>query len=375
MQPAPISLNLQQNARAQRSGGRKTTHKTAPGGIMFHSISMRSIAAAAAAGGMILALANAGAQTREQGPWWPSPHGPDDQAGASNYVTPEKILAALSLPRTGQAYELGHIYEQGMPLYGERPWYLATIPGQTPTSEEGGAVHSEYFTGYIGQMGTQWDALGHQGENVRMADGSFKTVFYNGFTEEELTGRNRGLGGLEALGAEHVKPFITRGILLDIAAYKGVDTLPAAYEITLADVRGALARQGMSESTIEPGDAVLLNYGWSGNWGNPSKYNDSYVGRGENEGSPGIGGEVAHWLVERKIAVVGADSCCVEVRPRPDADVIVHHILFRSEGISMIENMVFDELARDEVYEFLFLALTERIKGATGSPVRPIAVR
>jgi kynurenine formamidase len=63
------------------------------------------------------------------------------------------------------------------------------------------------------------------------------------------------------------------------------------------------------------------------------------------------------------------------VRPRTDPDSIVHHILFRKEGVTMIENMVFDELARDQVYEFLFLALTERIKGATGSMVRPIAVR
>lgn len=331
-----------------------------------------SLATAAA---VALAAGAVPAQTRDRGPWWPSPHGPDDQVGSGNYVTPAKILAALSIPRTGQTYELGHVYEQGMPLYGERPWYLATVPGAAPTSEAGGATHTEYFTGYIGQMGTQWDALGHQGENVRMEDGSIETVFYNGFTEKELTGANRGLGGLEALGAEHAKPFVTRGLLIDVAAYKGVETLAAGYEVTLADVRGALARQGMSETMIEPGDAVLLNYGWSVNWGNPSKYNDSFIGRGENEGSPGIGGEVAGWLVERKVALVGADSCCVEVRPRPDPDVIVHHILFRKEGVTMIENMVFDELARDEVYEFLFIALTERIAGATGSMVRPIAIR
>ena len=342
---------------------------------MFRKSSiLASIQGLAAVIGLALAQQAPG-QTREQGPWWPSPHGLEDQVGSGNYVTPAKILAALALPRTGQTYELGHVYEQGMPLYGDRGWYMATIPGATPTNEAGGATHSEYFTGYIGQMGTQWDALGHQGENIRMADGSFETVFYNGVTEAELTGRNRGLGGIEALGAEHAKPFITRGILVDIAAYKGVPTLAAGYEITLADVRGALARQAMSEAMIEPGDAVLLNYGWSVHWGNPSKYNDSFIGRGENEGSPGIGAEVANWLVDRKVALVGADTCCVEVRPRKDLEAIVHHILFRREGVTMIENMVFDEVVRDEVYMFLFLALTERIKGATGSMVRPIAVR
>jgi kynurenine formamidase len=314
------------------------------------------------------------AQTRSRGPWWPSVHGATDQAGASNYVTPAKILAALALPKTGQTYELGHLYEASMPQYGSRPYYLATLAGAPATSAEGGVTHTEYFTGYIGQMGTQFDALGHQGENVQMGDGSFKTVFYNGFTEEELTGKNRGLGGLEALGVEHMKPFITRGILVDVAAYKGVATLPAAYEVTLADVRGALQRQRMSESTIQQGDAVLFNYGWSVNWTNASKYNDSYIGQGENEGSPGIGGDVARWLMERKVSLVGADSCCVEVRG-PVRRENIHHILFLRDGIPLLENMVFDELARDQLYEFLFLALPERIKGATGSPIRPIAVR
>ena len=66
----------------------------------------------------------ANGQTRESGPWWPGPHGPADEAGASNYVTPTKILQALKIPMIGQTYELGHIYEQGMPLYGDRSWYM-----------------------------------------------------------------------------------------------------------------------------------------------------------------------------------------------------------------------------------------------------------
>lgn len=140
------------------------------------------------------------------------------------------------------------------------------------------------------------------------------------------------------------------------------------------DVRGALARQGMEEETVQQGDAVLFNYGWAVNWTNPSKYNDSYVGVGENEGSPGIFAEVTRWLIGRRVSLVGADSCCVEVRPRPGPEN-VHRMLFLRDGIPLLENMELRELAGDEVYEFLFLALTERIKGATGSPVRPIAVR
>lgn len=329
---------------------------------------------AIAAAACIAAAPSGLAQTRDQGPWWPSPHGPEDQAGASNYVTGEKILAALQLPRTGQTYELGHMYETSMPQFGYRPYFLQVVPAAPPVSAGAGVAQRDYFTGVIGQMGTQFDALGHQGETVLMADGSLQNVYYNGFTQEELTGTNQGLHGLEALGAEHAKPFITRGILIDVAGYRGVESLTAGYEVTMDDVRGALARQNMDEETVQQGDAVLFNYGWAVNWTNPSKYNDSYVGVGENEGSPGIYTEVTRWLISRRIALVGADSCCVEVRPRPSTEN-VHRMLFLADGIPMLENMELRELAGDEVYEFLFLALTERIKGATGSPVRPIAVR
>jgi len=330
--------------------------------------------AAAVSVGMLMTHQAGLSQTRERGPWWPSPHGAEDQAGASNYVTAEKILAALQIPRSGETFELGHPYEASMPAFGDRPYYLNVTPPPAPDDGQGRVALSEYFTGYIGQMGTQFDALAHQGQNVRMADGSYQTVFYNGFTAEDLFATNRGRGGVEALGVEHMKPFITRGVLIDIAGFKGMSSLPAAYEVTMADVRGALERQGMTVDTIEPGDAVLFNYGWAVNWTNPSKYNDSYVGVGENEGSPGIYADVARWLVSRKVSLVGADSCCVEVRPRPASDN-VHLILMLGEGIPLLENLDLRELAAARAYEFLFLTLPERIVGATGSPARPIAVR
>ena len=96
----------------------------------------------------------------------PRPEGP---GGNSNYVTPEKILKALRIPKTGQTYELGHIYERTMPQYGDRPYFLSVQPAVPPQKEGAGAVHRDYFTGFIGQMGTQFDAFGHQGQAVRMA--------------------------------------------------------------------------------------------------------------------------------------------------------------------------------------------------------------
>lgn len=314
-------------------------------------------------------------QTREKGPWWPSAHGPDDQAGNSNYITAEKILKALRLPKTGQTYELGRVYEAEMPQYGYRPYFLTIIPAADALKEGTGVAQQDYFTGFIGQMGTQFDAFGHQGRTVRMADGSLKNVYYNGFTQADLTGRNRGIGGLEALGVEHVKPIITRGVLVDIAGYKGVEALDSRYEVTLADVRGALAKQGIREESFEAGDAILFNYGWAMHWGSPAKYNDARFFVGENQGSPGIGVEVARWAVEKKASMVGADSCCVTIQPpvRPELGNVHHELLFG--GVMMLENMDLRQLARDRVYEFLYLNLTERIRGATGSPVRPVAVR
>ncbi len=93
--------------------------------------------------------------------------------------------------------------------------------------------------------------------------------------------------------------------------------------------------------------------------------------------SPGIGLEVAAWLVERKVTVAGSDVYATEISTNPDPTLSapVHQGLMMKNGIFNIENMTFEELAADSVYEFLFIATPIRFKGATGSPVRPLAIR
>src|SRR5262252_2950836 len=195
---------------------------------------------------MLLLLAcSIAAQTRKQGPWWPQAQwGPDDQAGASNWITDAKVLRAVRLVTTGKTYDLGHVYERGMPLYGDRTFSLV-IPAPFPPSlgQNKPTWFIDYFSGELGQLGTQFDALGHTGMKMKMADGSEKDVFYNGFTRDEINSP----GGLRALGVEKARPIITRGILLDIAGYKGIPVLPSRYEVTVADVRGALSKQGLKE--------------------------------------------------------------------------------------------------------------------------------
>jgi kynurenine formamidase len=312
----------------------------------------------------VLPLA-AHAQTREAGPWWPHPEwGAMDQAGASNRITADKIVASMRLVQTGRVYEIGQIYERGMPLGGTRDFALRLVPAIEPAGPNRVLYNDEFLAAEVGQVGTQFDGLGHIGGEVRYADGTAHRVFYNGFTTAEM---NAGTG-LRALGIEHLKPILTRGVLIDLPAYKNVQRLDGGYEVTLADVRGALSRQGIAESSIMPGDAVLFRYGWAQLWTTPAEYNAGRL--------PGIGLEVARWLVEHKITVTGGDTSTNEVSPNPSGQVIpVHQELMMKNGIFNIENMTFEELATDRAYEFLFVVTPIRFKGATGSPLRPLAIR
>jgi kynurenine formamidase len=287
-----------------------------------------------------------------------------DQAGASNRLTPEKILAALRIVQSGRVYEIGQVYERGMPMGGTRDFALRLVPAIEPTGPNRVIYNDEFLATEVGQVGTQFDGLGHVGGELRYADGSLHRVFYNGFTSAEM---NAGTG-LRQLGIEHVKPILTRGVLVDLPGYKGVQRLDGGYEVTLADVRAALERQGIGESSIMPGDAVLFRYGWAQLWRTPAEYNAARL--------PGIGLEVAQWLVERKITVTGGDTSTNEVSPSPTGAAIpVHQELMMKNGIFNIENLTFEELAAERAYEFLFVATPIRFKGATGSPLRPLAIR
>lgn len=317
---------------------------------------------------VLVLLADAAlAQTRQAGPWWPNPRwGAGDQAGASNWITPEKVLEAMRLVKAGRIYEIGQVYERGMPLYGQRTYAL--LSPASPTYPAAAANHlvanDEFLCGEIGQVGTQFDGPGHIGARVTMADGSAEDVYYNGYTGADMYSPY----GLRKLGVENVKPILTRGILIDVAGYKDLPSLPARYEVTLADVRGALARQGLKEGDLRPGDALLFRYGWSRFWSEPNKYNTD---------PPGIGLEVARWVVERKASMVGSDQWGTEVQPNPDSSLAfpVHQELITKNGIFNIENLTLEELARDSAYEFLFVFTPVRFKGATGSPGRPLAIR
>jgi kynurenine formamidase len=285
--------------------------------------------------------------------WYPSRWGAEDQRGAANRITPAKVLEAKNLITRGQTYQMGRLYESAMPMFGTRHFSLRIPKVFGPTGANEAVYHDEVVSGEIGQVGTQFDGLGHIG---------IGDLFYNGNRGSEFARAE----GLAKLGIENVGALATRGVLIDVAAAKGQTMLAGGYEITRADIEGTLKRQNVA---IRSGDAVFIHTGWGGLW---VKDNASYTAN-----APGIGVGAAQYLVERGVVLVGADTWAVEVVPNPDASMAfpVHQLFLPRNGIYVFENLATEDLARDGVYEFAFFYAPLRLKGATGSPGNPLAIR
>jgi kynurenine formamidase len=309
-------------------------------------------------------ISSAQAQTTGE-KWWPSRWGPQDEAGASNWITPEKVLDAAKWIRNGKVYRIGRVYEQGMPMFGARAFTLR-IPGGPTGGPFGGnklVYNDEFLATEIGQTGTQFDGLGHIGIQQGKDGDQNEMRFYNGVTVREMNDAY----GLKKLGIEKVKPFFTRGHLFDVAASKG-RMWEAGEEIKVADLLAAMKAQGIKEADIKQGDAVFFNTGWGALW---MKNNDKF-----NGGEPGIGMEVARWCIAKGVCLTGADTWATEVVPNPDKNLAfpVHGELIAKHGIFNHENLMFDELIKDKKYQFVYIFSPAPIKGATGSNGGPIAV-
>jgi kynurenine formamidase len=300
--------------------------------------------------GVLLACSSALGQTDK---WYPSRWGADDQRGAANRLTPAKVLDAKNAITKGVVYQLGHVYEPGMPMFGTRHYSLRIPQAFKMPGRNEAVYHDEIISGELGQIGTQFDGLGHLGMGE---------LFYNGNRRSDFAQAE----GLTKLGIENVGAVATRGVLIDVAKFKGVDQLPPRYEITAADLKGALQRQSVQ---IRSGDVVLIHTGWSSLW---MKDNARY---GESE--PGIGLGAGQMLVDAEVVVVGSDNWGVEVMPNPDSALSapVHQLFLARNGIYLHENLITADLARDSVYEFMYVFAPLRLKGATGSPGNPIAIR
>lgn len=287
--------------------------------------------------------------------------GAADQLGAANLLTTEKRLAALRAVREGRMYDLSH--EIGM-----RAPYLA--PNQTPflmsmwatwrdsirrrrltgaRNDAGANVERIEMSAHVG---THIDALGHFSKGDRL---------YNDNSAADTVTD----WGLEKLGIEHAPPMITRGVLLDIAGLDGGDHLPAGRVVTPDDLARAAHAVRLA---IEPGDIVLIRTGWGRFFGTD---NARYLA-----GEPGIDAPAARWLTQQGVVAIGCDNMAVEVLPNPNKalSMPVHQHALVEAGVYLIENLVLDALAQDRLGKFCFILLATKFRGATGSPVRPVAL-
>ncbi len=283
----------------------------------------------------------------------PSKWGAGDERGSANHMKPASVLKAKQLIQTGEVIELGHVLNQSMPYFGTRRFDVHTKRTyMNPESNRRGS-NEEIVVSEIGQVGTQFDGFAHQ---------TIDNDLYNCVKNDEVSTR----GGFARLGVHKVGTLMTRGVLIDVAALKGVDMLPDNYEITVDDLQQALKRQNL---TLAPGDAAIIHTGWGRLWG---KENARFV-----KSCPGIGVAAAEWLAKQDPMLVGSDNWPVEVSPNPDPKLSlpVHQIMLVVNGIHLLENMKLDELAAKKVGEFALVLQPLKVQGGSGSTVAPIALR
>ncbi|SHI66951.1 Putative cyclase [Roseomonas rosea] len=283
----------------------------------------------------------------------PSRWGAADRRGSMNLMTPERAKRAAQLIRTGEIVECGQTLAQTMPFFGTRRFDVhlkRTFMNPEPNRR---GSNEELVVAEIAQVGTQLDAFPHQ---------TIGDEGYNCVNIPRISSRN----GFTEMGVDRVGTIFTRGVLIDVAALKGVATLPDTYEITPADLEQALARQN---TRIEEGDAVLIHTGWGLLW---ARDNARYVAS-----CPGLGVAAAEWIIRQNPMLMGSDNWPVECAPSktmPDASLPVHQLALAVHGVHLLENMKLDVLAQRRQYEFAFAVQPLKIQGGTGSTVAPSAL-
>ncbi|CCA90739.1 cyclase family protein [Novosphingobium sp. PP1Y] len=285
----------------------------------------------------------------------PSAYGPNDEIGAANLVTPESVLKAVKLVKTGKTYPLAVPIDRKLPAFRHRSFQLTNVqPG-----EAGGATmgpnkftfNDELVVGWTG-VGTQLNGIGHIG---------IDHVYYNGNKASDFVT----VEGVTKLGIEKVPPIIARGIVLDMTALYGGPVIPEKTEFSVADIEKVLKMQGI---TIQKGDVVLFNTGWLELIG---KDNEKFLGV-----EPGIGMEAAEWLADKGIIAFGGDTWASEIYPSKDGrDFPVNQFMLAKKGIYNLELIDSRALVRDKAWEFLFVLGQPLYKGSTQVNVNPVAIR
>jgi kynurenine formamidase len=324
---------------------------------------------------------DAGMKKWTKGKGWGWVWGSTDEIGNLNEMTDASRLAALQLAKQGKVYDLGLPYDRYSYKWpGHSPGEVISF--RTPEGvkrqkdleftlpEKGNAGGTAWHSSALfinDNVATQIDGLGH------ITHGP-DNHWYNGFKAEDHTGNF----GIRKADVTTIPPIVARGVLIDVASFKGVEALPSKYEITVADLEGALGKQGVD---VTPGSVVLIRTGTARYWG-ANGANHAKIGEHD---SAGIGLSAAKWLVEQKGAlVVGSDTSGLETAaPKPeDAAAFggtflpVHVYLLVNQGVHILEFNNLEQLAADRAYEFAYILTTNAIRGTvTGTALRPLAIR
>jgi kynurenine formamidase len=293
-----------------------------------------------------------------------SPYGDDDEIGMLNLIRPEAVQAALSEVDAWRTFDLAVDYFLGMPNWtvsGDpsfQIWMSSTPSGGVRDDPMGVGRAQNEMVGRSGDCismythsGTHVDTLNHMG---------YGGTVWNGFTEERHLGSRHWL----VAGADTHPPIVARGLLLDVAGAHGEDVLPDSYGIGADELRGVLERQG---TELRAGDIVLLRTGRMLRWPDPEAFIPD---------EPGLNREGAEFLAREGVILVGADNIGLEQIPSADPEnwQVVHTFLLAEAGVPIMEIVNLEELAAESVYEFAFIGACMKIRGATGSPIRPIAL-
>jgi kynurenine formamidase len=301
-------------------------------------------------------------RSRTEG-WWPSRFGVDDEAGALNEITPAKVVEAVRLVRRGTVFDLAHVLHADIPAFPGRTFrqYLTTNSHQVNRRRAGagpaglGRNSVNWIVEQVTatqQMGTHLDGLNH----LQVGDRT-----YNGHALADIVEDH----GTNRLGIDTLPQVVTRGLLLDIAAVRGVDRLGPGDVVTPADARAALQVAGLD---VRPGDAVLFHTGWGSLWG----VDDAAYGAGE----PGPGTALGQWLALSRVSLTGCDTWSFGPYPPEDPaePFVVPQTLNVRHGVVVAENLRLTELARAGVHEFLLVVSHAKLRGATGAWVAPLAI-
>jgi kynurenine formamidase len=260
----------------------------------------------------------------------------------------EQLLAAI---QSARVFDLAQPYYPGMPHHPNHPPFLFGLNKKHGdyVARNGASSASEGLT-LGGHVGTHIDALCHFSCGGKLHGG------------EEAAGVQSYASGLERHTVDTIAPILRRGVLLDIAGHAGAEALAADFEITPERLASAERAQNVE---VRAGDVVLLRTGWARFWDDAARFIAQVHG-------PGPGEAGARWLSGRGVFAGGSDTVAFEKVPDPNMPVHVH--LLVESGIHIIECLNLEQLAAEHIYEFLFMASPLKIRGGTGSPIRPLAI-